>query len=225
MPKHGYKFSDESRAKMSASAKRRLSTPEGKETLLANHWSRNPAKAEAVKDILRAYATGKPVSEETRAKLSAASTGKKRSPEAIQKMCDAAKSREDRIAAQHEGNLGAGRYLPLGSLQTQKNGYVVEKVAHRSGNRNWQPHHRCVMERKIGRPLEKGEVVHHIDGDKTNNSEENLALLDARTHACINHVLAMLARCDEGVQEVFIRTLYARFPELSDYSPKAMKAE
>ena len=34
--------------------------------------------------------------------------------------------------------------------------------------------HRVVAERILGRTLKKGEVVHHIDGDKHNNSPENL---------------------------------------------------
>ncbi len=32
------------------------------------------------------------------------------------------------------------------------------------------------MERLIGRRLRQDETVHHIDGDKTNNSEGNLQL-------------------------------------------------
>jgi hypothetical protein len=34
--------------------------------------------------------------------------------------------------------------------------------------------HRHVMERLIGRKLRKGEVVHHKDGNKTNNRRSNL---------------------------------------------------
>ena len=45
-----------------------------------------------------------------------------------------------------------------------KNGYVLE--------------HRLKMEEYMGRFLNKEEVVHHIDGDKTNNSIENLILLN-----------------------------------------------
>lgn len=37
--------------------------------------------------------------------------------------------------------------------------------------------HRVVAEQKIGRPLKPGEVVHHIDGNKMNNSPENLMVL------------------------------------------------
>lgn len=36
--------------------------------------------------------------------------------------------------------------------------------------------HRLVMARKLGRPITAAETVHHIDGDKTNNSEDNLQL-------------------------------------------------
>lgn len=38
---------------------------------------------------------------------------------------------------------------------------------------------RAVMEAKIGRKLKKGEVVHHIDGDKTNDHPENLMLFSS----------------------------------------------
>lgn len=36
--------------------------------------------------------------------------------------------------------------------------------------------HRLIAEQKLGRPLKKGEVVHHIDGDKTNNDPSNLMI-------------------------------------------------
>ncbi|WP_161883493.1 HNH endonuclease [Deinococcus alpinitundrae] len=43
---------------------------------------------------------------------------------------------------------------------------------------------------RLGRLLLFGEVVHHLDGDSTNNASENLLVLSSqRFHAHIEHVL------------------------------------
>ena len=45
--------------------------------------------------------------------------------------------------------------------------------------------HTLVMERHLGRLIEKSEVCHHIDGDKTNNKLSNLQLMTTAEHnAC-----------------------------------------
>lgn len=43
--------------------------------------------------------------------------------------------------------------------------------------------HRFVVEQLIGRPLLPSEIVHHLDGDKLNNSLANLAVMDRSGHA------------------------------------------
>ncbi len=40
--------------------------------------------------------------------------------------------------------------------------------------------HRWVMEEHLGRKLIKGEIVHHIDGDKSNNDINNLMLFPTK---------------------------------------------
>jgi len=47
--------------------------------------------------------------------------------------------------------------------------------------------HRLVAEEKLGRRLRKGEIVHHVDGDKTNNDPENLAVLPGTSHHKLAH--------------------------------------
>ena len=47
--------------------------------------------------------------------------------------------------------------------------------------------HRLVMEKYIGRYLTKNEVVHHIDGNRSNNLIDNLLLLKRGEHASKHH--------------------------------------
>lgn len=46
--------------------------------------------------------------------------------------------------------------------------------------------HRRVMEKHIGRLLEKNEVVHHIDGDRLNNDVDNLCLMTMSEHTALH---------------------------------------
>lgn len=47
--------------------------------------------------------------------------------------------------------------------------------------------HRRIAEAMLGRPLKKGEVVHHIDGNKLNNTPANLEVLPSQSEHCKAH--------------------------------------
>ena len=63
-----------------------------------------------------------------------------------------------------------------------KNGYVRMRgsVAAR------QYEHQYIMEQHLGRKLEEGEEVHHINGNKSDNRLENLYLVDKKNHSRVH---------------------------------------
>ena len=68
-----------------------------------------------------------------------------------------------------------------GGRSVASNGYVkIKALSHPCADLNGYVYeHRIVMEKIIGRFLTKNEVVHHVDGDKTNNSPDNLVLFSS----------------------------------------------
>lgn len=54
--------------------------------------------------------------------------------------------------------------------------------------------HRVVAEQMIGRPLERGEIVHHIDGNKHNNDPSNLQVMTQADHLRTHHAEMWRAR-------------------------------
>ncbi|KKL06274.1 hypothetical protein LCGC14_2597650, partial [marine sediment metagenome] len=64
-------------------------------------------------------------------------------------------------------------------------GYIMRKVAYHphATKRGYVPEHRLIMERQLGRLLvPRQELVHHIDGNRSNNALSNLKLLSPIEH-------------------------------------------
>jgi len=69
-----------------------------------------------------------------------------------------------------------------------KRGYILVRIGKddplfaTADHNGWVLEHRLVVARRIGRPLMKGEVVHHINGIKSDNRDSNLQLLMEKRH-------------------------------------------
>jgi HNH endonuclease len=58
-----------------------------------------------------------------------------------------------------------------------------------------RPEHRVVMEKVLGRKLEKHEIVHHKDEDKRNNNPENLQLYSSNAEHLRDHLRKNIGTC------------------------------
>ena len=77
-------------------------------------------------------------------------------------------------------NPGSFNSVPLGTKKKNDKGYIQIKTRKKGGK--WPLEHRIVMEKKIGRPLEKHETVHHKNTIRDDNRIENLEIRHLSDH-------------------------------------------
>lgn len=103
------------------------------------------------------------------------------------------------------GGLEALRYTGGHTVQNPKTGYIWEYCPDHPGCtlRGMVLQARLVMERHLGRFLSGQEVVHHRNGDKTDNHLDNLELLPSQSKHIEYH-----QKSRRTVQPEFLRTLH-----------------
>ena len=106
------------------------------------------------------------------------------------------------------------RYFKKGNKQTWKggevwqNGYILvyqpDHPYHNSQGKGYVRRARLVMEKCLGRYLEKSEVIHHINGIRDDDRIENLIILTNSKHLSIHHKGTIQSRNRNGqfVKEV-----------------------
>lgn len=75
------------------------------------------------------------------------------------------------------------KLVKYGSECLSSDGYILIKIK----DRGWIRKHRYIMEQYLKRKLSIEEIVHHINGIKTNNKIENLAVLTKSAHSSLTH--------------------------------------
>jgi hypothetical protein len=59
---------------------------------------------------------------------------------------------------------------------------------------NGRHEHRVIAEQMLARPLNRNEIVHHIDGNKHNNDPSNLLVMTQSEHVRLHHAEMLKAR-------------------------------
>lgn len=83
---------------------------------------------------------------------------------------------------ENHGQWAGGRWLE------QSKGYICIAVK----NGGHRPEHIVIAEKVLGRRLRKGEVVHHVNGDKTDNRQNNLLICTNVYHTALHQRMSML---------------------------------
>jgi hypothetical protein len=103
---------------------------------------------------------------------------------------------------------GGPRSLPTGSVSQYADGYRYVKTE----RHNWIPEHRLIAEREIGRKIRRHELVHHKNGNRSDNRPENLQILSISQHMNIHHEAERVGlRVQAGELFVFTAEQFAAF--------------
>lgn len=117
------------------------------------------------------------------------------------RVCNAPKGRSycsQRCSHQHQIGERHASWRSGVDRKSNANGYVMVRIpsgyqyARTQRKRGWILEHVLIAEQMVGRKLEKHEVVHHINGDKTDNRPSNLLVCTRAYHIWLHARMSYL---------------------------------
>ncbi len=89
-----------------------------------------------------------------------------------------------------DANRGKGSRWNGGRSSKYKPGYMSIYTGVKDGVSQYRTEHLLIAERVLGRKLKKGEVVHHINGDKLDNRNCNLLICSNPYHGYLHQEMS-----------------------------------
>jgi len=96
------------------------------------------------------------------------------------------KGQPQRFLSGHNGRKPGTHYWVNGYKML--NGFKENR--HNGHRGNPMPEHKFIVEKHLKRITKKGELIHHINGDKTDNRLENLIICSKSIHSKINFLMS-----------------------------------
>jgi uncharacterized protein (DUF1330 family) len=91
-----------------------------------------------------------------------------------------------------KNNKGSSNGRWKGGIHYRKDGYILIRIPNRDKNstgKGYELKHRLVMAKHLKRPLLRSEIVHHINGNKSDNRIKNLKVMTQSEHAKQDYLL------------------------------------